>query len=138
MSSLTQPPPSGTSYDGHIHLMGYPFLDSKEEYVNNSEACEVMHPRKNDPPLSVVDLSTCTIGSLQHLIRETDFFGFPCVLTTSSQLLDGYITRKDIQYVIGEGRHVFVCLLLLQIRCCSFFPYCYLGLCSPFPIISLL
>ena len=61
-----------------------------------------MHPRKNDPPLSVIDLSTVTVGSLEQLLQETDYFGFPCVVTKSSQLLDGYITRKDVQYVVGE------------------------------------
>lgn len=61
-----------------------------------------MHPRKNDPPLSVIDLSTVTVSSLKRLLQETDYFGFPCVVTGSSQLLDGYITRKDVQYVVGE------------------------------------
>lgn len=70
--------------------------------MHSTEACDVMHPRKNDPPLSVIDLSTVTVGSLQQLLQETDYFGFPCVVTASSQLLDGYITRKDVQYVIGE------------------------------------
>ncbi len=92
------PPPR---YDGHIHLLGYPFLDSKEEFVHSTEACDVMHPRNNDPPLSVIDLSKVTVGSIQQLLKETEFFGFPCVLTASTQLLDGYITRKDLQYVVG-------------------------------------
>lgn len=61
-----------------------------------------MHPQQNDPPLSVIDLSTVTVGSLEQLLQETDYFGFPCVVTASSQLLDGYITRKDVQYVLGE------------------------------------
>ena len=96
--SLTQ----SFSYDGHIHLLGYPFLDSKEEFTHSTEACDVMHPRGNDPPLSVIDLSTVTVGSLQQLLQDTDYFGFPCVLTASSQHLAGYITRKDVQYVIGK------------------------------------
>lgn len=50
------------SYDGHIHLYGYPFLDSKAEFTHNSLACDVMKPGKNEPPLTVVDLSECTIG----------------------------------------------------------------------------
>lgn len=90
------------SYDSHIHLLGYPFLDSKEDFVHNTEACDIMHPRQNEAPLSVIDLSTVTVGSLQQLLHETDYFGFPCVVTKGSQLLDGYITRKDVQYVVGE------------------------------------
>lgn len=91
-----------TSYDGHIHLLGYPFLDSKEEYVHDSLAQEVMHPRSNEAPISVVDLSTSTVGSLQQLLSETDYFGYPCVQTSSSQLLVGFVSRKDLEYVIGE------------------------------------
>ena len=103
-SSPSLPPslPPSPRYDAHINLLGYPFLDSKEEFSHSTEACDVMHPQKNDPPLSIIDLSTVTIGSLQQLLQETDYFGFPCVVTASSQLLDGFVTRKDIQYVIGE------------------------------------
>lgn len=50
------------SYDGHIHLNGFPFLDSKGEYKHNSLVCDVMRPRRRDPPLTVIDLSQCTIG----------------------------------------------------------------------------
>jgi len=95
------------SYDGHIHLLGYPFLDSKEEYVHDTLAHEVMRPRSNDPPLSVLDLSSNTVGSIQQLLDETDYFGYPCVLTGSSQLLVGYVSRRDLEYVIGEVK---VCL----------------------------
>ena len=102
--SLTPPslPNQQHSYDGHIHLLGYPFLDSKEEYVHDTLAHDVMHPRSNEPPLSVLDLSSVTVGSIQQLLEETDYFGYPCVLTASSQLLVGYVSRKDLQYVIGE------------------------------------
>lgn len=33
------------SYDGHIHLNGYPFLDSKEEFTHTTLAADVMRPR---------------------------------------------------------------------------------------------
>ena len=34
-----------SSYDGHIHLNGYPFLDSKEEFTHTTLAADVMRPR---------------------------------------------------------------------------------------------
>ena len=64
-----------------------------------------MKPRRGDPPLTIIDLSTVTIGSLRETIDSTDYFGFPCVLNTDSQLLGGFLTRKDIQFVLG----VWVC-----------------------------
>lgn len=60
-----------------------------------------MKPRKNDPPLTVIDLSSVTIGSLRQTIEDSEYFGFPCVLSTDSQLLAGFLTRKDIQFVLG-------------------------------------
>lgn len=61
-----------------------------------------MKPKKGDPPLSVVDLSDVTIGSLRQLLDENDYFGFPCVLSTESQLLAGFLTGKDVQTLLGE------------------------------------
>ena len=142
-----------TSYDAHIHLYGYPFLDSKEEFTYNTLACDVMKPGKNDPPLTTLDLSQCTLGELvvwiyimymwfqclisgcilwephtylymciqastlyahvsllsfpnfsgylENIITDTEYFGFPCVLSSESQLLAGFLTRKDIQTVLG-------------------------------------
>ena len=61
-----------------------------------------MKPGKNDPPLTVIDLSTVTIGSLREVVEETEYFGFPCVMSKDSQLLAGFITRKDILFLLGE------------------------------------
>lgn len=65
-----------------------------------------MKPRKNDPPLTVIDLSTVTIGSLREVVEETDYFGFPCVQSKDSQLLAGFITRKDILFLLGEDLQI--------------------------------
>ncbi len=91
------------SYDAHIHLLGYPFLDSKDEFTHNTVVCDVMRPHRGDPPLTVIDLSIVTIGSLRTTIEESEFFGFPCVLNADSQLLAGFLSRKDIQFVLGEA-----------------------------------
>ena len=41
-------------YDAHIHLNGYPFLDSKEEFTHTTIAADAMHPRRTEPPLCVL------------------------------------------------------------------------------------
>ena len=33
------------SYDAHIRLNGYPYLDSKEEFTHTTIAADVMRPR---------------------------------------------------------------------------------------------
>ncbi len=91
------------SYDAHIHLLGYPFLDSKDEFTHNTVVSDVMRPQQGDPPLTVIDLSLATIGSLRTTIEESEYFGFPCVLNADSQLLAGFLSRKDIQFVLGEA-----------------------------------
>ena len=78
--------------------------------MHDSLANEVMHPKKNEPPLSVVDLSTSTVESIQYLLEDTEYLGYPCVLTASTQLLVGYITRKDLEYVVGECMFICVCV----------------------------
>ena len=73
--------------------------------------------RKGDPPLNVLDLSTCTIQTLgklyfknecllvvltiEDLIENSSHFGFPCVMSMESQLLAGFITRKEIKDALG-------------------------------------
>ena len=91
-------------YDAMIRFNGFPFLSNKEDDITTQVhiARDVMRPQKEDPPLTTVDLAECTIGSLEQLVLDTDFFGFPCVLSMESQLLAGFITRKDIQLILGK------------------------------------
>ena len=74
MPHLCHSIPDSLSYDAHIHLYGYPFLDSKAEFTHNSIASDIMKPGKNDPPLTVVDLSSCTIGILRISTRSLRWF----------------------------------------------------------------
>lgn len=77
-------------------------MDSKEEFTHDTIAGDVMKPRQSDPPLTVIDLSTVTIGTLREIVEESNYFGFPCVLSKDSQLLAGFITKKDIVFLLGE------------------------------------
>ena len=40
-------------------------------------------------------------GCMDALLNETEYFGFPCVLSRQSQLLAGFLTRRDILTVLG-------------------------------------
>lgn len=50
-----------------------------------------------------------SVGSLRSLVTDTNFFGFPCVLSGDTQLLAGFIMRKDIQQSLG-GCGMWVCI----------------------------
>lgn len=91
-------------YDGHIHLNGYPFLDSKEEFTHTTLAADVMRPRKNDPPLSCITQDNFTVGDIEQLLEDTDFKGFPVIVDRESQRLAGFVLRRDLNIAIGHAR----------------------------------
>nr|BAC75635.1 CLC chloride channel [Ascidia sydneiensis samea] len=82
-------------YDGHIGLNGYPFLESKDEYFHTALVDDVMHPRDNDPPMSLVR-EEMTIGELDELVKTTSYNGFPVVSSRDNKHLIGYLYRKDL------------------------------------------
>lgn len=91
-------------YDGHIHLNGYPFLDSKEEFTHTTLAADVMRPRKNDPPLSCITQDSFTVGDVEQLLEETVFQGFPVIVDNESQRLVGFVLRRDLNIAISHAR----------------------------------
>ncbi|KAH0510788.1 H(+)/Cl(-) exchange transporter 4 [Microtus ochrogaster] len=71
-------------YEAHIHLNGYPFLDVKDEFTHRTLATDVMRPRRGEPPLSVLTQDSMTVEDVETLIRETDYNGFPVVVSRDS------------------------------------------------------
>ena len=61
-------------------------------------------------PLSLsLPVSPClslSSGSLRKVIKESDYFGYPCVLSHDTQLLEGFLTRKDIITSLGNTRFI--------------------------------
>jgi len=91
-------------YDAHISLNGYPFLDNKGEYQHVTVANEVMRPRPGDEPLRVITQDTMTVGDIEQLLRETDHNGFPVVVSTESQYLVGFVTRRDLNLALSNAK----------------------------------
>ncbi|CAO4365061.1 unnamed protein product [Caenorhabditis nigoni] len=106
-------------YEAHIELNGYPFLDSKGEYPYSTVASQVMRPsihrqvademsmsdlRELKNELSVITESGMTLGDLESLLRQTDFNGFPVVVSQNSMHLVGFITRRDILLALHTAR----------------------------------
>uniref|UniRef100_A0A9J2Q9A0 Chloride channel protein n=1 Tax=Ascaris lumbricoides TaxID=6252 RepID=A0A9J2Q9A0_ASCLU len=80
-------------YDSHIELNGYPFLDNKGEYPYSTVAIQVMKPGAGGPPLRVITKDSMTVGDLETLLRETDYNGFPVVISEENLYLVGFCTR---------------------------------------------
>ena len=52
------------------------------------------------------------LGYLRNMVKETEYFGFPCVITHESQFLSGFLTRKDILTTLGQ-----FCIILATTLC---------------------
>ncbi|XP_078601546.1 H(+)/Cl(-) exchange transporter 4-like isoform X1 [Branchiostoma floridae x Branchiostoma japonicum] len=91
-------------YDAHIHLNGYPFLDAKEEFKHTTIAADIMRPRRGDPPLVVIEQDNMTVEELETLLQEEDYNGFPVVVSKETQLLVGFVLRRDLSLALDEAR----------------------------------
>ncbi|RCN28560.1 hypothetical protein ANCCAN_25696 [Ancylostoma caninum] len=93
-------------YDAHIELNGYPFLDNKEEYPYSTIAVQVMRPcptatvsmpadsdGDHRHELAVIVQDGMSLGEIEQLLRETNYNGFPVVVSTNSMYLVGFVTR---------------------------------------------
>ncbi|KAF8975353.1 hypothetical protein BGZ46_009194, partial [Entomortierella lignicola] len=88
-------------FDGIILLCGYPFLDDKEEYKLNTTASQVMTPVED---LVVVTATGNTLDSLDNLLHDTHYKGYPVVNSLRDMMLVGYISRTELRYAIDEAR----------------------------------
>jgi chloride channel 3/4/5 len=86
-----------------IRLKGYPFLANKEEYPANTdyEARDAMTTMRE---LAVISASGNTLGSLDQLLQETDFKGYPVVQDLTGLIVIGYIGRTELRYALGTAR----------------------------------
>lgn len=89
-------------YDAHIRLNGYPFLEAKEEFSHKTLAMDVMRPRRNDPPLTVITQDSMTVEDVETIINETTYSGYPVVVSRESQRLVGFVLRRDLIISIGK------------------------------------
>lgn len=94
-------------YESHIQLNGYPYLDVRDEFTHRTLATDVMRPRRNDPPLAVLTQDTTTVEDVETLIKDTDYNGFPVVVSRESERLIGFVQRRDLTLAISK--FTFVC-----------------------------
>uniref|UniRef100_A0A8C2IFP3 Chloride channel protein n=1 Tax=Cyprinus carpio TaxID=7962 RepID=A0A8C2IFP3_CYPCA len=88
-------------YEAHIQLNGYPYLD-QDEFTHRTLATDVMRPRRNEPPLAVLTQDSTTVEDVETLIKDTDYNGFPVVVSRESERLIGFVQRRDLILNITE------------------------------------
>ncbi|KAI1899827.1 hypothetical protein AGOR_G00065770 [Albula goreensis] len=91
-------------YEAHIQLNGYPFLDVKDEFTHRTLATDVMRPRRGEPPLAVLTQEGTTVEDVEALIKDTDYNGFPVVVSRESERLIGFVQRRDLILAIKNAR----------------------------------
>lgn len=89
-------------YESHIQLNGYPYLDVRDEFTHRTLATDVMRPRRSDPPLAVLTQDSTTVEDVEALIKDTDYNGFPVVVSRESERLIGFVQRRDLTLAISK------------------------------------
>ncbi len=63
-----------------------------------------MRPRTGDAPLRVITQESMTVGDIEQLLRETDYNGFPVVISDENHYLVGFVTRRDVHLALMKAR----------------------------------
>lgn len=92
-------------YDAHIQLNGYPFLDSKEEYSSTTVAADCMKLTKaHQTPLILITQDAMTIEDLDNLLCNSNYNGYPVVVSPESQYLVGFVNRRELQSALSFAK----------------------------------
>ena len=67
-------------------------------------AADVMNPRRAGAPLSCIPKEGFTVEDIEKLLEDCQFNGFPVIVDQESQLLSGFVTRRDLKVAIHHGR----------------------------------
>jgi chloride channel 3/4/5 len=82
-----------------IWFNGFPFLDNKEEHTFGVPVSQVMTSDVMSLPSSGLDLR-----SLEALMSQNRYQGFPIIETATTKALIGYIGRTELQYAINRAK----------------------------------
>jgi chloride channel 3/4/5 len=85
-------------YESWIQLNEYPFLDHRDDTAPPDVLSHKVMTTIDD--LTVIVAVGHTIGSLQTLLANTPYRGFPVVTETSNPILLGYISRNELSFAL--------------------------------------
>lgn len=85
-------------YESWINFRGYPFLDNRDDTPVPDVA--VLHIMTRIEDLVVLPATGLTLQSLDRLLKQHAFRGFPVIAETSDPLLLGYISRTELSYAL--------------------------------------
>ncbi|KAI1422263.1 voltage gated chloride channel [Xylaria sp. FL1777] len=85
--------------DRMIWFSGFPFLDNKEEHNFGVPVSTVM-----TSDVVAIPVNGMTLDSIEDLLKEPHYQGFPIVENVRSNILVGYIGRTELRYAIDRLR----------------------------------
>jgi chloride channel 3/4/5 len=85
--------------DRMIWFSGMPFLDNKEEHLFGVPVSTVM-----TGDVVAIPAHGMTLESIENLLKEPKYQGFPIVENTRSKVLVGYIGKTELRYAIDRLR----------------------------------
>ena len=88
-------------YDEHIHLCGYPYLDSKLSLKNVEKRAE--NVMQKQPALCVIPAFGTSLANLEDMLAATTYQGFPVVNNKQDMMLIGYIGRADLASAVASA-----------------------------------
>ncbi|KAI0888732.1 chloride channel protein [Annulohypoxylon maeteangense] len=102
--------------DRMIWFSGFPFLDNKEEHNFGVPVSTAM---TND--VVAIPIHGTTLQSIEDLLKQPKYQGFPIVEDLSTKVLVGYIGRTELRYAIDRLRRERSITISPEARC-SFSP----------------
>lgn len=90
--------------DQMIKFNGLPFMDSKEEFHFHTPVTSAMSSVV--VAFSADANDALTLGQLKQTLGKTKYRGFPIILSGNNPKIEGYISRYEIEYVLGKNDSV--------------------------------
>jgi chloride channel 3/4/5 len=88
-------------YESWIHFQGYPFIDNKDDSPVPDVPVSQLMTRYED--LVCITGTGNTIESLQDLLKDHRFRGFPVIAEFRDPVLLGYISRTELTFALNSA-----------------------------------
>ncbi|KAI1815802.1 voltage gated chloride channel [Poronia punctata] len=98
--------------DRMIWFNGFPFLDNKEEHNFGVPVSTVM-----TADVETIPIHGMTLETVEDLLKEPKYQGFPIVESPRTKILVGYIGRTELRYAIDRLRRDRTMVVNPQARC---------------------
>jgi chloride channel 3/4/5 len=90
-------------YEAWIHFNGYPFLDNRDDNAASVPDVPASQIYTRIEDLVVITATGHTISSLQSLLDNHSYRGFPVIDNPSSAILLGYISRAELAFALTSS-----------------------------------